>query len=126
MKRILLLIALLTGVLQLKAQNKFQFKPMDSLSLKKYFNKPADTLAKLWSPLLKSNGFNFTPSAPGNLAMLSVSHSPVDHMPIARFPGNSKMPIYKFPGNSRMPVIDPITKERLDLRTPEAIVQDSK
>jgi len=117
-------MVLVTGFSQLKAQNMFPLKPVDTFSIKKHFNKPYDSLAKLWTLPFKSYGLS-EPRV-NNLAMLNPSRSPVDHMPIARFSGNSKMPIVRLSGNSRMPVIDPITKERLDLRKPETTVPDSK
>jgi len=132
MKKILLLVILMAGVYQLKAQNLLPFKPADTLLVKKFSVKPSDSLTKLWTPLSKLNGLNIFKSNGlnagqlNNLASISIYHSPVDHMPIAWFSGDSKMPIYKLQGNSNMPVIDPVTKNRLDLRKPASIIPESK
>jgi hypothetical protein len=132
MKKILLLVILMAGVYQLKAQNLFPFKPADTLFVKKFSIKSPDSLTKLLTPLSKLIGLNIFKSNGlnagqlNNLASLDIYHSPVDHMPIAWFSGNSKMPIYKLQGNSKMPVIDPVTKQRLDLSKPEIAVPNSK
>jgi hypothetical protein len=126
MKKILLLVILMAGVYQLKAQIVFPFKPADTLLVKKFSVKPSDSLTKLWTPLSKLNGLNA--GQQNNLASLSIYHSPVDHMPIAWFSGNSKMPVINFQGNSKMPVlwfdnpkmpaIDTITRKRMDRYKP--------
>jgi len=124
MKKTLLLIVLMAGVYQLKAQNFIPLNPADSglaNRIKKFKVKPFDSLLTLKhiSPLFKPNGLTGQASL---LAMSNISISPFDHMPIYKLRNNSKMPVYNLFGNSKMPVIDPVTKQRLDnLKKPEVI-----
>ena len=90
MKKTLLLIMLMAGVYQLKAQSFMPFNPADSsfsTRIKPFKLKPFDSLltSKRATPLLKLNGLTGQNSL---LAMSNPSISPVDHMPIYKLPNN--------------------------------------
>jgi hypothetical protein len=117
MKKILLIVALIAGAYQLKAQT--MVKPLDSLQLKS-----PDTFNQLKpdnSPLMKQY-FSLPPlqkAAP----LMALAKQPdaiafASRMPILKVSSDDKMPVAKVSSDDRMPVakikvIDPLLKQPL-------------
>ena len=99
MKKILLLLGLAICFSQLKAQQFFQVKPVDSIThnLDKLLKiTPVKPLQLVQPKLNLSQAFN------NNLAAKLTTN--IDHMPVAVLSGNSKMPVLKPGGYYTMPV----------------------
>jgi hypothetical protein len=100
MKKSLLVAVLIAAFCQVKAQQLFPVKPVDSLKnspLQKYFNiKPG-----IQQQLFQSQGNLNQILASVNMPVKVDSY---DHTPIAFLPGNSKMPVVKLGGYYKMPV----------------------
>jgi hypothetical protein len=103
MKKLLLLLIIVAGAAQLKAQaiikpfdkNLFEVKPIDSTLFKNFSTKPNSELLALKPEKLSDN----------NLFLLSPGAN-IDNMPIIKLSGNIDcMPILKVSGDiDRMPV----------------------
>lgn len=117
MKKIILLLFIIAGSSQLKAQQS-NFKPADSLFFKtpKAFNLPQfklndSNLLKDFSTLPKSDQLAFLKGI-ANEKSITKFYS---RMPIAKTYTNDKMPVAKLNGIDRMPgkrieIIDPLAK----------------
>ena len=99
MKKILLLLALVTGFSQLKAQQFFQVKPANNIT----YN--LDKLLKI-NPVkpLQLVQPNLNLSQAFNNSLTDKLTTNIDHMPVAVLSGNSKMPVVKLGGYYTMPV----------------------
>jgi hypothetical protein len=99
MKRFLLLLALIAGFSQLKAQQFFPAKPADSTTYS------LDKLLKI-SPVkpfeLVKPDLNLTQVFNNTLTLNTGAN--IDHMPVAVLDGFSKMPVVKIGGYYTMPV----------------------
>lgn len=99
MKRFLLLLALIAGFSQLKAQQFFPAKPADSTTYS------LDKLLKI-NPVkslqLVQPNFNLSQAFNNNLTAPMTAN--IDHMPVAVLDGFSKMPVVKLGGYYTMPV----------------------
>lgn len=120
MKKALLLVAMAVFAGNAMAQSNHKLAPEIT------FLNPQKWDTTLTAPSLKSLG-QFKPQPfdlknYSNLNVLSpqmlasnqtrVSRSPVDHMPVVAFKGNSKMPVAGLNGKSRMPVSGPVNQLR--------------
>ena len=77
----------------LQMPNSFKLTPKDSLLGKlQFFKYPGADSFKIANSRLLKNG---------------ITHSPVDHMPIASLPSNSRMPVYKLKKSDNMPGSNP-------------------
>jgi len=74
----------------LQGQKLFKLTPKDSLlGRMQFFKFPgADSLKPMGNRMLLKSG---------------LTHSPIDHMPIANLPYNSRMPVYKLRKTDNMP-----------------------
>jgi len=115
MKRFGFVCALLIGALGVKAQHNLRSDSV--LGFKYNFKSPGKALQqqnffKPWSTdslLGKAQIFTYPgldsikKSSYGVSIKSGVTHSPIDHMPIASLPYNSRMPVYKLHSNDKMP-----------------------
>ena len=99
MKKIILLLTLITGFSQLKAQQFFQAKPADSITYDPYKLLKINPVKPL--QLVQPN-LNLHQLFNNNLAVNMSAN--IDHMPIAVLEGYSKMPVVKLGGYYTMPV----------------------
>jgi hypothetical protein len=101
MKKALIVMFVLAGFSQAKAQQFFNPNPSDSLknnSFDKYFNTAPGKQQQLLH--LQANPLQ-TPA----FVKVEIKVSNYDHMPIAYLPVNSKMPVIKLGGSYKMPVL---------------------
>jgi hypothetical protein len=120
MRKVILLVLLMTGVCKVKAQIVIPPRVSDTLSnslFKNHPNKKPDTLgSQFFKP------FKWTPTPmkriDNRLATQNEDVSPIDNMPIARLHTNSNMPVVKPSGYSKMPVVDPRGNQWPDFSKP--------